>query len=95
MDQNVIAFHSFENVLTGNKTEPHVFRVCRSSFNINCSEFLGTNIDSSLSWKNHITALLIKQGMLCNGGNKTLYVIRCNEDGLPLLLAFGIMLLLV
>jgi hypothetical protein len=33
--------------------------------NINCSKFLGINIDSSLSWKNHITALSLRLNKAC------------------------------
>jgi hypothetical protein len=44
------------------------------------------NIDSSVLEESHYCIIIkIKQGMFCNEGNKTLYVIRCNEDGLPLL----------
>jgi exonuclease III len=33
--------------------------------NINCSKFLGINIDSSLSWKNHITVLSSRLNKAC------------------------------
>ena len=33
--------------------------------NINCSKFLGINIDSSLSWKNHLTLLSVRLSKAC------------------------------
>lgn len=33
--------------------------------NVNCSKFLGINIDSSLSWKNHITMLALRLNKAC------------------------------
>jgi hypothetical protein len=59
--------------------------------NIDCSKFLGINIDSSLSWKNHFTALSLILNKACFAMRSIQpFVIRCNEDGLPLLYRFDI-----
>jgi hypothetical protein len=50
---------------------------------INSIKFLGLNIDTTLSWKDHITELSSRLNKaLCIKGNKAFYVYRCIEVNL-------------